>query len=151
MNEILDLSTIVKRATVNITSKRHPKGKQYELVNLADLGPYEYAVIVDRNGTVEKLKKLKKLTAAQTRQIARILDEMALLVCPTLEPAVLAELTKEQKEMLVLAWSMHINSAEGDAAADPPVSRRTTGASSRGSKRSTAATRKRGSTARRGS
>ena len=148
--EILNLSTIVERATINVTSKRFPKGKLYELVNLADLGPYEHAVIAHHSAEVDKLKALKKMTPAQTRQAQKLLDDTVKLVCPTIEPSVLAALTEQQKEMIVVTWSVHI-STQGAAEGNAPPRRRTGAGSSRLSKRSTAATRKPGSTRRRAS
>lgn len=146
--EILNLSTTVERATVNIESKKHPKGKLYEFANLADLGPYEHAVLAQRMVEVNELRKLKKMTAAQQRQIDALLDEMVSMICLKLEPVVLAALTDAQKQWILLTWSARLETpgaAEGNR-----KSRRTTAASSRGSSRSTAATRKRGSTPPRG-
>lgn len=148
--EILSLSTIAERQTVNIESKKFPAGKLYEFSNLADLGPFEYGIIVQRDAELAKLRsQKKKLTPTQERLFQKILDDTVKLVVRDVEPFVLAALTPQQKELLVVTWSQLIlqGAAEGNARTS---SRRTTGASSRGSKRSTAATRKRGSTPQRG-
>lgn len=143
---ILNLSTIVDRPTITLASKKHPTGKLYECVGLADLGPYEHAIILDRDAKVRPLFAKKRLTAAQKLQLEKALNDTVKLIVPSLEPATLKELTSAQKQNIVIAWSLHVSprAAEGNA-----QSRRTTAASSPGSKRSTAATRKRGSTRRR--
>lgn len=145
--EILHLSTIVDRNTITIDSKQHPNGKTYELTGLADLGPYEYAIIFQRNEELERIGALKKPTEAQERQVRKMLDDSVALVVRGIEPAVVKSLTAEQKQMVLLAWSSQL---ERGAAEGKAPSRRTTGASSRASRRSTAATRKRGSTPPRG-
>lgn len=146
--EILDLSTIVEHPTVNIASKRHPKGKLYELINLADLGPFEYATVLQRHAESRALAEKPKLTAAERRQLEKARADTVKLLVPKLEPTVLAELTPQQQDMLVLAWSAHVQaqgSAEGNAR-----SRRTTDGSSRDSRPSTAGRPKAGSTPRTG-
>lgn len=151
MSEVLSLSTIVERKTINIESKRHPAGKLYELANLADIGPYEYAIIHQRAAEAEQLRRVKKPTVAQKRRTKKLLDDTVKLVLHGIEPAVLAALSDQQKDMIVVTWSAHLQTqraAEGNAPAKP---RRTTGASSRASRSSSAATRKGGSTSRRGS
>lgn len=150
MSELLNLSTVVDRATINITSKKHPTGKQYELRNLADVGPYEYALFLHHSREVDELKKLKKLTPAQERSVKKLLDAIVSLVVFGLEPAVLKALTEQQKETIVVSWTALVSS-QGAAEGNGQKGRRTTAGSSPGSRRSTAATQKRGSTARRGS
>ena len=141
---LLSLSTIVSRETIELTSKRHPAGKRYELANLADLGPYEYATLVDRDSEARRLiASKKKLTKAQEARLEQLFDDVLRLLIPSLEPSVLRELTTQQKQMIVLAWAAKVT---GGAAEGNRASRRTGGASSRGSKRSTAATQKRGGT-----
>ena len=143
--EILNLSTVVDRPTMSITSKKHPKGKSYELVTLADLGPYEFAIVFQRSQELQEITAAgKKPTPTQERQAARMLDDTIKLICPSLEPAVLAELKPQQKQFIVFGWTAKMR--EGAAEGNPTRRRRTTAASSRGSKRSTAATRKPGST-----
>lgn len=151
--EILNLSTVVERTPINIVSKRFPKGKLYFLRNLADIGPYEYAAIVLADNEVKKLRALKKMTPAQKRLAEKLLDDTVRFVCMDIEPGVLAALTEQQKETIVYAWSEHVaaqGAAEGNARPNRKA-RRTTGASSPGFRSSTGATRKRGSTSRRGS
>lgn len=146
---LLKLSTIVQHETIELASRKHPNGKLYELINLADLGPYEYAVTLNREAEVQQLLKLKKLTPAQENRLEAILDETMRMLIPKLEPAVLRELTSQQKQMITIAW---VSKFTGQTQEDPQKPRRkpTTAASSRGSKSSTAATQKRGSTSRHG-
>lgn len=150
--EIMNLSTIVERSVMTIKSKKHPKGKVYECANLADFGPFEYAQLAMKSGEVDKLKAVKKPTAAQKRLAEKMLNDVVKMICPSVAPAVLAELTGQQKQMIVINWSLHVQS-ERDGAAEgnaPKPRPRTTAGSSRVSKRSTAARRKRGSTPPRG-
>lgn len=150
MSEVLTLSTIVERDTINIVSKRHPRGKLYELANLADLGPYEYAIVTARNEELQPLLARKKLTPAQERMLTKALDDVVKLLLLNVEPSVLAALTIQQKEMIVFTWIGQV-SKQGAAEGNGRPSRRTTAGSSRASKSSTAATRKPGGTRQRGS
>lgn len=148
---ILNLTTLADRPLVNIKSKKFPAGKPYELRNLADLGPAEYGVILHHDAEVKKLRVLKKLTPAQDQQIVKYLDDIVKLIVLGIEPAVLAALTGEQKEMLVVTWTIQIQGAAEGNARPNRKARRTTAPSYRASKSSTAATRKPGSTRRRAS
>lgn len=145
---ILSMSTVVDRDTITLETKKHPAGEVYELVKLADLGPYEYAILANRNEEVQKLKTVKKPTPAQKQRTKKLLNELVKMVCPAIEKAVLGELTDEQKQWILLTWSARLEAA--GAAEGNPTSRRTTAASPRGSRSSTAATRRRGSTRRAG-
>ncbi len=150
MTELLDITTVVQRDTVNIRTKKNPAGKLYELLNIDELGSFEHQAIVNCHGIVQTLSQLKKKpTAAQERQLSKALGDILKLIIPTLEPRVLAEIEDTQRAKIVTAWS--IKHATDDGAAegeDGQASASTTGDSSPASKRSTAATRRRGSTSR---
>ena len=153
MTELLSLSTIVKaKDTVMIESKLHPKGRSYDLIGLDDLGPFEYQKILDRTAAADKLGVIEKPTAAQARELGKALADILKIVAPSIEPSVVTRLNNSQRAMIVATWTVSLTtertasgSGEGNAR-----SRRTTGGSSRNSKGSTAASRKRGSTSRRG-
>jgi hypothetical protein len=154
MAELLNISTIVKaRDTVHIVSKLHPKGRSYPFQGMNDLGPYEYQLIFDRNETVDRLKRLAARTAAQERELDQALVDLLKILTPQIEPAVVAGLENPQREMIVATWSVSVSSDIPDPGSEEgnrPARRRTTAGSSRASNGSTAASRKHGSTSRRG-
>jgi hypothetical protein len=125
VTELLTLSTIVKRETIFLASKKHPNGKTYEIAGAADFGPVQYAILQVRADEVSPLLTKAKLTKKQESRVAQILDEMVKMIVRDLEPTVLRELTTEQKQMIVLAWTATINAgrAEGNA----PKKSRSTG------------------------
>jgi hypothetical protein len=144
--EILDLTTVVERDRVRIRTKRQPDGKLYELLNLDEIGPYEHATINARYAEAQKLLDGHRLTPKQKSAVTKALGDIVSLLVIDLEPAVLKEMEQTQRAKLVQAWAArHATGAEGNSPAAP-----TTAASSRASRRSSAATPKRGSTSRRG-
>lgn len=148
--EILSLSTIVEKATVNIASKLHPRGKLYELVDLDDLGPIEHQKIVVKHAeAAQLLESPKELTEAESRKLGKLLGDVVKILLPSIETKVLNELSNAKRSTILRVWAARQQTAS-TASDDTPRSRRTTAASSRRSKSSTAATRKRGSTPRRG-
>jgi hypothetical protein len=144
--ELLDLSKVVERDTITLKD-----GKTYELVNPDDLGIYEYARITQLQEESRKLEataKKGKLTPKNERELLRILGEFVKLLIPTIKPAGLGKLTQQDRERIILVWmGRHMT---GEEPGEAP-SRRSGASSSRGSKRSTAATRARGSRSRSGS
>jgi hypothetical protein len=168
---MLRLSTVIDRTPVEITIKdRNDKliVKTYELANQQDFGPYEYAVIVMRHGEMNELLRKKKRTKAQNLLLSQILDQLVqMIVLDTVSPrkktddpleilhidaATLAKLTHAQKSTLIVAWASELmNGSAPPPKATRRPSRPTGAGSSRGSKNSTAATRRGGSTSRRGS
>jgi hypothetical protein len=147
VTEILDLSTVVERDTVRIRTKKNKPGKLYDLVNLDELGPFEHQTIIAKHAKVAKFASLsRKLTAAEKGQLNKALGDILKLLVLDLEPAVLAEMEDTQRARIVTTWALKHGAAEGEEPAGPS----TTGGSARASKRSTAATRKRGSTRRAG-
>lgn len=151
MTELLDLATVVERDTVRIRTKKNPEGKLYDLLNLEELGPFEHQVLLSRHAKWSALAERtdRKLTAVQQREIHKALGDILKLLLPEIEPAVLAETETPQRIRIVEAWATKnsTGAAEGEAQESQPI----TAGSSRGSRPSTAATRKRGSTPRRGS
>jgi len=148
VTELLDLSTVVERDTVRITSKKHPAGKVYDLVNQDELGPYEYEIISSRHAKTAKLANLtRKMTVVEKRELSKALGDIIKLLVPDLEPAVLSEMEDTQRARIVTAWAMKSGAAEGEAQAG----KSTTANSSRASKPSTAVTKGSGSTSQRGS
>jgi hypothetical protein len=145
--ELLDLSKVVERDTITLKD-----GKTYELVNPDDLGIYEYARITqlqEESCTLEATAKKGKLTPKNERELLRILGEFVKLLIPTIKPAGLGKLTQQDRERIILVWmGRHMT---GEEPAGEASSRRSGAPSSRGSKRSTAATRARGSRSRSGS
>jgi hypothetical protein len=92
-----------------------------------------------------------KVTPKQEAELLRVLGELVKMLVPTITPAELRKLTRANREQIILVWIA--TNTEGDAANPPPATappRRTGAVSSRASRRSTAATRKRGSTSRTG-
>jgi hypothetical protein len=147
--ELLSLSTIVDKATVNITSKKHPRGKQYELVDLDDLSPLDHQKIVVKHADATTLMQTEGvLTPTQSRSLEKLLGDIVKILIPTLEPIVLRDLSNGQRSRILRVWAAR-NSGGGEGGATPTRSR-TTAASSRRSKSSTAATRNPGRTRRTG-
>jgi len=93
-----------------------------------------------------------KLTAKQDKDLLNVLGDCVTLLIPSIEPAVLEVLERPAREQIVLTWlGRNFTGEELSGVPANPPKRRTGAASSRASKRSTAATRKHGSTSRRGS
>lgn len=145
--EVLDLSTIVTRKRIRITSKPHPKGKLYEIRNGIELSLWDVAVVETAVLELAGLDPKKKPTAAQQRAHRKALVDIVEVVAPSIEPRVL----QEMPDMLLLAVYGVFGS--GDEEADPGNARgaQTSGASSPASNASTRATRRGGSTSRSGS
>lgn len=129
------LSTIVRRKTFTIESKKHPKGKIYDVASSADFGPYEYALLVEKQNLARELQTKKRLTAAQKARLDEALNDVVKMLLPTLEASVLAEMTEQQKTTLVLTWITSMtqeaskpgNRQARRQAAKKPTSRRPTG------------------------
>lgn len=119
---LLDISTVVDRDTVGISTKKHPTPKVYELFNLDELGAYEFAVISKaREKTRDLLGRTdRKMTPAEKRIATKALKDILALIVKDLEPHVLAELDQTQAAKIVAAWAMKFvadddaESAEGE-------------------------------------
>lgn len=145
--ELLDLSKVVERDTIRLSD-----GKPYELRNPDDFGITEYAQLAHLQEQSRLLESeattAKKLSPKKERELLDLLGETIKLLIPTAKPVLVNKLSKAEMERIILAWmGRHMT---GDEPGEP-VSRRTGAPSSRGSKRSTAATRARGSRSRSGS
>lgn len=147
-NEILSLSTIVDKDTLTLASKRHPRGKSYDFVSRDDLSPLKHELLVTKYQEAATLLNAKRLTVAQESKLLALFGEVVRILVPRLEPTVLAELTIGQRSKVVKAWADNNGGGEDSPG---PSERPTTAASARRSRGSTAATRKPGSTRRRGS
>lgn len=144
--ELLNIRDVVERDTIGIF------GKAYEILGVEDLGPYEHAIVNRGHELSARLAKVKKPTAAQERQIDKALGDVIRVIIPSLTAPVLKRLERAQRANIVFAWiGRAMQLAEESKTATNPPTRRTGAASSRASKPSTAATRKPGSTRRRGS
>lgn len=153
MTELLDLATVVDRDTVRIRTKKNPDGTVYDLIERDELGPYELQLIYNRYEKWQRLLLLsdRKLSPAEKREVSKALGDILKLLIPELESPTLAEMELVQRARIVAKWSEKYQdqgAAEGEAPTSPPP---TTAGSSHGSRRSTGATPKRGSTPRSGS
>jgi len=139
VTQVLDLSTLFERDTVKM-----PDGSSYELRN-----PQEFGVL-DEHKMRALMKKAADLDAvsdptdAQAAEAAKILHDLATML--------IVDLRDEIPDWACVAiFRFWIEKAGTDEPGDgSPRKPRTTAASSRGSKRSTAATRTRGSKSRAG-
>lgn len=155
MAELLDLSKVVEIDTVRLKSKKHPDGKPYDLINRADLGIFEYhklQAMQTKAATLTAAISKGPLSAKQKAELMKTLGGLVKLLIPSIEPATLGTLTRPEREQIILTWLGRHFTQDELGGTEGEAQRRTTGAgSSRASRRSTAATQKRGSTARRGS
>jgi hypothetical protein len=153
--ELLDLSQIAApRDTIRLPSKKDPAGHSYEIVNPNDLGIlalqrfYQLQEEENRLRASAAARKSGELTPAQSRVLRKCLGDAIKILMPSLDDATLNALPTEARERIIIAWTAKHYSAElGDEASaeGEAPSRRTGVASSRGSKKSTAATRSTGS------
>lgn len=147
--ELLDLSDVTERDTITL-----PGGAVREVIRHSDLGIYEIAHLSQLQARVqdaEKNVRAGKMTAANEKQLLKLLGDTVKFLIPSITPAELAKLTRAHREQIVLVW-IGRNSEQSATGGDEGNARRprTGGGSSRVSKRSTGATRKAGSTTRRG-
>jgi hypothetical protein len=141
VTEVLDLGAVFDRDTV-----RMPDGTTYELRNAQEFG------VLDDHRLRMLLKKIEELKsrAKSGGQSSEKDAEEASKLLRDLATMLVVELQTEIPDWACVAiFQFWVNRAQGETPAGdtpgPPRSRRTTVASSRGSKRSTAATRKPGS------
>lgn len=156
MAELLDLSKVVETDTIRLKSKKHTDGKPYDLINRSDLGIFEYhklQAMQTQAATLTAAITKGPLDAKKKAALMKVLGGLVKLLIPTIEPATLATLTRPEREQIILTWlARHFDPAElGGTEGEAPRRPRTGAASSPGSRRSTAATQRRGSTSRRGS
>lgn len=134
---VLDLDEAFDRDTVKL------RGKEYELRKREEFSIIEWHGIVRMDAEATKLLK----TAATSAETAKKLSEKQRQLANMLVVGGLPTDTPDWAcGRIIHFWADQIDvgeKADGDA---PPRKPRTTAASSRGSKRSTAASRKRGST-----
>lgn len=147
--ELLDLSTIVERRTVRITSKVHRDGKLYELLNEQELSAWDGARLQTGVRALTAFDLTKTPTAAQQRAYTKALRNIVSVIAPSIEEKVLGDLRDAQLLAIFGVYSLADETAGGDSGNARGA--RTSGASSRGSRGSTAATPKGGSDSRSGS
>lgn len=139
MGETLDLAKLADRDDVKL-----PDGTSFYLRKQIELGvvqDYELRELIKRVQELDAKDPADK-TVEDAEQASRYLRELAGLI--VIDGP---EKLEDWQCALIFAFWIARNGSDGNP---PPQSRRTTGASSRGSKRSTAATRKRGSGSRGG-
>lgn len=118
---LLDISTVVDRDTVGISTKKQKTPKIYELLNMDELGAFEFAVIQKARDKTRTLlgRTDRKLTPAEKRTATKALKDILALIVVDLEPHVLAEIDQTQAAKIVAAWAMKYveddaESAEGE-------------------------------------
>lgn len=119
---LLDISTVVDRDTIGISTKKNPTPKIYEVVNMEELGAFEHARIRQLHKKVQDMKVSRtdrKMTPAEKRTVTKALKDMLALIVIDLEPAVLTEIDQTQAAQIVAAWAMKYveddaESAEGE-------------------------------------
>jgi hypothetical protein len=132
VSELLSLSTITKRDTITIASKKYPDGKVYEIKNKADFGPFEWALFVHRAEEAQTLLTKKRPTKKDEQRADDIIGEFVKMIVHDLEPATFRELTKQHRQSIWFTWFMAITgAAEGNA---PTASTTRTARRSSGSK-----------------
>lgn len=148
MTEVLELSTIVERRTVNIKSKQHPAGKLYEIRGSQELSVWDIAQVELLSTRMREVDFTSKPTEARERAFRKHLRDLVAIIVPSLEKPVVAAMSDTHLLAIFAVWG---NERGADGGVGNASSVRTSGASSRGSNGSTAATPKRGSTTRSGS
>lgn len=115
---LLDISTVVDRDTVGISTKKHPEPKVYEILNLDELGAYEHAMISKLHQKTRGLvgRTDRKMTPAESRIVTKALKDILALIVVNLEPHVLKEIDQTQAAKIVAAWAMtHVEDGAGAA------------------------------------
>jgi hypothetical protein len=147
VTDILDLSKVAApRPTVRLPHKNDPDGKAYPYAAPSDFGALELHRVVELQAASERLDAVKRPTLKTKSERTRLLGELVKLLVPTIEPHTLKLLPPAAREQIALTWFGHFYAdKKGEQPKGEARSRRTTAASSRGSKRSTAVRRSAGS------
>lgn len=107
MKELLDLSTVVERDTIRITSKLHKDGKAYEVAHPDDFSIIQLEKIGQLQGvsqTLQTAASKRKLKPAEERQLQKSLKDTVALIVPGIEPTVLRVLTDTMCLRIVGVW-----------------------------------------------
>ena len=114
---LLDISTVVDRDTVGISTKKHPEPKIYEVLGLDELGAFEHARISKLHRKTSGLvaRTDRKMTPAESRIVTKALKDILALIIVGLEPHVLQEIDQTQAAKIVAAWAMKYVEADDDA------------------------------------
>jgi predicted GTPase len=105
--ELLDLSTVVARDTIRITSKLHKDGKSYEVAHPDDFSIYQLEKIGQLqvvSQTLQTAASKRKLKPAEERQMAKALHDTVALIVPAMEPTVLKALTDTMCLRIIGVW-----------------------------------------------
>lgn len=146
--EVLDLSTIVERRTVRITSKLHRGGKLYEILGEQELSIWHLAQIEAKAVELQGFDLGAVPTPAKQRAYRKALRDIVAVIAPSIEEKVLGELSDTH---LLSIFAVFRGAEPRGGESGNASSAQTSGASSLGSNGSTAVTRKRGTTSRSGS
>lgn len=118
---LLSLDTFVERDRIKITSKAHPDGRLYELLNPDELSMVDHARIRSRHNRTVDLRGVEDLTEQQAEDLTAALDDLVTTVMPDVEPEVLAELSDGKKARVLDVWMQrHEMLTVGGGADGPP-------------------------------
>lgn len=137
--ELLDLSTLVDRDTINIKSKLHPEGRLYSLKAQKELSIYDTATLESRSEELGDIDLKKKPSPGQARKHTAALRAMVSLIMLDIEPAVVDSLSDVQ---MLAIWGVYQGAFErpGESGEGKAPGGQTSAAKSRASKGSTVAT-----------
>lgn len=142
MTESLDLGALFERDTVKMKD-----GTTLELRNQQEFGvldDFKLRSLIDRISTLEQTASVSEEDATKASELLSELAAMIVVDCP-------AAIEDWACVAIFRFWTKRLDEQAPALPPRKPRPRRTTAGSSRGSKPSTAATRKRGSTTPRGS
>lgn len=116
---LLSLDTFVERDRIKITSKLHPEGRLYELVNPDELSVVDHARIRSRHNRTVDLRGVTELDEQQAQDLTDALDDLVTIVMPAVEAEVLADLSDGKKAQVLDVW-MRQHKMLTDAGGDGP-------------------------------
>lgn len=117
---LLSLDTFVERDRIKITSKLHPDGQLYELVNPDELSVVDHARIRSRHAKTADLRDVDELSEQQAQDLTDALDDLVGTVAPDVEPDVLADLTDGKKAQVLDVWMRQHQMLTGAGGDGPP-------------------------------
>ena len=117
---LLDVSTVVDRDTVGISTKKNQTPKIYEILDLEELGMFEHARISQLHQKTRGMvgRTDRQMTAAEKRIVTKALKDILALIVIDLEPHVLKEIDQTQAAKIVTAWAMKHQTPDGAAEGD---------------------------------
>lgn len=136
--QVLDLDAAFERDEVKLNDKK------YLLRNQQEFSILQWHQIVSLDDQAKRLAKTAGSSEANAKKLSSMQRDLAAMLIVDLDPQ--DEIPDWACAAILRFWAERVNAkADKGDDGDPPKGRRTTGSSSRGSKRSTAATRKTGS------